>query len=276
VLSPAGGDSVKAKELLDAGHLSAAIAQLNDDVRSHPTDAQCRTFLFELLCFAGDYQRAMRQLDVLERQSTSAAVGAQVYRQTVMAEAARQRLFTHGLCPHFLFAPPPYSQLHLDAVDRLRQNQPAAARALLEQSARSRPPLTGQLAGQPFSAFRDCDDVLSPFLEVFVQTNYVWLPFEHIKRLTIPLPKRLRDLLWTPARLEAHQGPVGEVFLPVLYPGSGGHANDQIKLGRLTDWQVVGEEVTRGLGQHLLVIDGHDQGLLEIRELAFTAHANGS
>jgi type VI secretion system protein ImpE len=275
VLSPAGGDSVKAKALLDAGHLSAAIAQLNNDVRSHPTDARCRTFLFELLCFAGDYQRATRQLDVLERQSTSAAVGAQVYRHTLAAEEARQRLFTHGLCPHFLFAPPPYIQLHLDAINLLREDQPAAARALLEQSARSQPHLTGQLAGQPFSEWRDSDDLLSPVLEVFVHTNYVWLPFEHIKRLTIPLPKRLRDLLWTPAMLEAHQGPVGEVFLPVLYPGSGEHANDQIKLGRMTEWQVVGEEVTRGLGQHLFVIDGHDQGLLEIRELAFAAHANG-
>jgi type VI secretion system protein ImpE len=275
VLSPAGGDSVKAKALLDAGHLSAAIAQLNDDVRSHPTDAQCRTFLFELLCFAGDYQRATRQLDVLERQSPSAAVGAQVYRQTLTADEARQRLFTHGLRPQCLFAPPPYMQLHLDAVNHLRQDQPASARALLEQSAQARPRLTGQLAGQPFSEFRDSDDLLSPFLEVFVHTNYVWLPFEQIKRLTIPRPKRLRDLLWTPATLEAHQGPVGEVFLPVLYPGSGGHANDQIKLGRLTAWQVVGEEVTRGLGQHLFVIDGHDQGLLEIRELAFAAPANG-
>jgi len=49
-----------AEEFLKAGHLSAAVEQLNHEVRSRPTDSQRRTFLFELLCFAGDYQRAER------------------------------------------------------------------------------------------------------------------------------------------------------------------------------------------------------------------------
>src|SRR5262245_54915497 len=53
-----------AKELLDAGHLTAAIEQLTQEVRAHPTDVRQRIFLFELLCFTGDYQRAARPLDV--------------------------------------------------------------------------------------------------------------------------------------------------------------------------------------------------------------------
>ena len=69
-----------AEELLKAGHLSAAVEQLNQEVRSRPTDIQRRTFLFELLCFAGDYQRAERQLDVLGHQSATAEIGVQVYR----------------------------------------------------------------------------------------------------------------------------------------------------------------------------------------------------
>jgi type VI secretion system protein ImpE len=180
------------------------------------------------------------------------------------------------LQPHFLCEPPPYLHFHLEAVNRLREGQPAEAKALLGQSEHARRRVPGQLAGQPFSDFRDSDDVLSPFLEVFIQANYVWLPFEQIKHLTIPLPKQLRDLLWTPAVLEAHDGPVGEVFLPVLYAGSSTHANDQVKLGRMTDWQMAGEEVVRGLGQHLFLLDGNDRGLLELRELTFTAGANGT
>jgi type VI secretion system protein ImpE len=260
---------VTAKELFEAGHLSAAIEQLNHEVRSHPTDTQSRTFLFELLCFAGDYQRAARQLDVLERQSTTPAVGIQVYRNTLAAEEARQRLFTQGLRPHFLFDPPSYVHFHLEAVNHLRQGQPEEARAALEQSGHAQPRLTGQLDGQPFSDLRDSDDLLGPFLEVFIHTSYVWLPFEQVKRLTIPLPKRLRDLLWTPATLECHQEPVGEVFLPVLYPGSSTCDNEQIKLGRMTDWQGGGTEVMRGLGQHVWLIDGNERALLEIRDLAF-------
>jgi type VI secretion system protein ImpE len=265
---------VKAKELLDAGHLSAAIEQLNHEVRAHPTDAHHRAFLFELLCFAGDYQRAARQLDVLGHQSATAEVGVQVYRNVLAAEEARQRLFTQGLRPHFLLPPPPYVHLHLEAINRLRENQPAAARTLLEQAERSRPCVSGQLAGQPFHDIRDSDELLAPFLEVFVHNQYVWLPFEQIQRLTIPAPQKLRDLLWLPARLEAHAGPIGGVFLPVLYVGSSAHADEQIKLGRMTDWQDAGAGVVRGIGQHLWLLDGNDQALLEVREMACETSTN--
>jgi type VI secretion system protein ImpE len=265
---------VKAKELLDAGHLSAAIEQLNHEVRAHPTDTQGRTFLFELLCFAGDYQRAARQLEVLGHQSTTAEVGVQVYRNVLAAEEARQRLFTQGLCPHFLFPPPPYVPLHLEAINRLRDNQPAEARALLEQAERSRPQVAGRLAAQPFHDVRDSDALLAPFLEVFVHNQYVWLPWEQVQHLTVPAPQKLRDLLWLPAMLEAHAGAVGGVFLPVLYAGSSAHADDQVKLGRMTDWQDAGAGVVRGLGQHLLLLDENDQPLLEVREMACEPGAN--
>jgi len=35
------------------------------ELRDNPTDARRRTFLFELLCFAGEYERADKQLEVL-------------------------------------------------------------------------------------------------------------------------------------------------------------------------------------------------------------------
>ena len=92
-----------AKELLDAGHLSAAVEQVNQEVRLHPIDSRLRTFLFELLCFAGDFQRAERQLDVISQQDAKAEVGVQVYRNVLIAEKARRRLFAEGLCPRFLF-----------------------------------------------------------------------------------------------------------------------------------------------------------------------------
>ena len=258
-----------AEELLKDGHLSAAVEQLNQEVRSRPTDVQRRTFLFELLCFAGDYQRAERQLDVLGHQSATAEIGVQVYRHILTAEQARQRLFSEGVQPNFLFPPPPYVHLHLEALHQLYNRQPAEAVALLDQAQRSQPPLKGSVAGQPFTEWRDGDDLLAPFLEVMVHDQYVWLPFEQIKLLHITPPKRLRDLLWVPATLEAHAGPVGEVFLPVLYPDSHRHADERVKLGRMTDWTDMGEGVTLGAGQHLFFIDGQDRGILEVRDIEF-------
>jgi type VI secretion system protein ImpE len=258
-----------AEELLKAGHLSAAVEQLNQEVRSRPSDIQRRTFLFELLCFTGDCQRAQRQLDVLGHQSATAEIGVQVYRHILTAEQARQRLFSEGVQPNFLFPPPSYVHLHLEALQQLCNPQPAGAVALLDQSQRSQPPRTGILAGQPFTEWRDGDDLLAPFLEVIVHNQYVWLPFEQIKRLHITPPKRLRDLLWVPATLEAHAGPVGEVFLPVLYPDSHRHADGRVKLGRMTEWIDMGEGVTRGAGQHLFFIDGQDRGILEVQDIEF-------
>jgi type VI secretion system protein ImpE len=265
---------MQAKELLDAGNLSAAIAQLNQEVRSHPTDTRQRTFLFELLCFAGDYQRAERQLEVIGQQSATAEIGVQVYRNILAAETARRQLFSAGLRPRFLFDEPPYAHLHLEAVNRLRENRPAEAKALLEDSERTRPHPKGRLAETSFLDLRDADDLIGPFLEVIVHRDYVWLPFEQIKNLHISPPKRLRDLIWNPAKVESRPGAVGEVFLPVLYPGSSEHTDDQVRLGRMTDWMDLGEGLARGVGQRLFLIDGEERALLEIREVEFDEGPN--
>ena len=91
-----------AKELLDAGELSAAIEELTIEVKANPTDIWRRTFLFELLCFAGELDRAERQIDVVGVQSAQAEVGVQVYRNLLKAERARSRLLSDGLQPHFI------------------------------------------------------------------------------------------------------------------------------------------------------------------------------
>ena len=58
-------------ELYRAGELGQAIKALGDELRSNPLDARRRTFLFELLCFAGEYDRAEKHLDVLADQNPS-------------------------------------------------------------------------------------------------------------------------------------------------------------------------------------------------------------
>lgn len=264
-----------AKELLDAGQLSAAIEQLTQEVRAHPTDGRQRIFLFELLCFAGDYQRAARQLDVIGHQNATMALGVQVYRSILTAEEARQRLFAEGRRPDFLFDPPPYVSLHLEALQRLRVDRSDEAEALLEQSVHARPSLHARLDGRLCEDFRDADDLLAPFLEVIVGGRYVWLPFTQILHLHIAPPRRLRDLLWASATLESPYGPVGEVFLPVLYVGSSTHTDERVRLGRMTDWQRLSAGLVRGVGQRLFLADGEDRAMLEARDIEFEVAAPG-
>src|SRR5438477_11261648 len=53
------------QELFRAGRLADASKALSAELCDNPTDVRRRTFLFELLCFAGEYDRADNQLDVL-------------------------------------------------------------------------------------------------------------------------------------------------------------------------------------------------------------------
>jgi type VI secretion system protein ImpE len=80
-------------ELYRAGRLEEAIDALGAAVRDNPTDAQRRTFLFELLCFAGNYDRAEKQLDALARNGQDAEMGALVYRGALHADRIRQSMF---------------------------------------------------------------------------------------------------------------------------------------------------------------------------------------
>ncbi len=260
---------MKAKELLEASELSAAIAALTQDVKKQPTDTHLRTFLFELLCFAGEYERADRQLDVIGHQNESAGIGVEIYRQLLKADKARQRWFADGLKPTFLLEAPSWVQHQLEAGSRLRAQQTAEAKALLRQAASTSPKPQGILNGKPFTDFRDSDDRLGPVLEVFLRESYVWLPWEQIKKITIPKPKQLRDLLWTPATLEAGEGAAGDVFLPVLYAGSHSEEDDQLRLGKITDWRGLGDGLAGGIGQKTFLVDDSELSILEIREIEF-------
>jgi len=49
---------VTPRELFKAGKVREAVQVLTAYLREHPSDTAQRTFLFELLCFAGEYGRA--------------------------------------------------------------------------------------------------------------------------------------------------------------------------------------------------------------------------
>lgn len=258
-----------AKELLDAGKLRAAIEELTDKVKASPSDTRQRISLFELLLFAGDWERAERQVDVIAHQSMESGLGVQVYRNNIKAERERERLFSDGLRPHFISVPPAYVELHLSAINRVREGNIREARETLDRAEEERPAFGGAINGREFSDFRDYNDLVGPVLEAIVQDQYTWIPFEQISLLEIGAPRQLRDLVWTPARIEATDGTSGEIYIHTLYEGSGNHADDQVKLGRMTDWKDAGEGLYLASGSRLFLIDGEDRALLEARKIEF-------
>ena len=259
----------EAQTLFEAGKLGAAIAELARALGDGHDDATARTFLFELLCFAGEWERAEEELDMLGRQSVQAEIGVHAYRNNIQAERRRARVFTEGELPKFLFEPPAYIYQMLEAINRVRVGDVADAKAALAHVEAARVATSGKFNGDAFTDFRDGDDLLAPVLELFVNEDYVWLPFEQIQRIEIAAPKRLRDLLWASGRIEALASVVGEVFLPALYFNSSAHPNEQVRLGRMTDWQSPGEEIYAGAGLKMFFVDGEEQPLFEARQVEF-------
>lgn len=230
------------QEFFRAGKLQEAIQLLGSELRDHPGDNQRRTFLFELLCFAGEFSRAEKHLTLLSDTHPDAAMGGLLYRSAVHAELKRSAFFEAKA----------YQQS--PTIPNMR---------------------TGTLNGEPFRTIEDIDPRLGARLEVFIAGEYMWLPFAHIGSLTMGPPRFLRDLLWASATITA--GPAlegkefGEVLLPILYPFSYHHERDSVKLGRETDWVLADEEPLEiPFGQKLLVLDGQRSvPILEIRSLQF-------
>lgn len=254
-----------AKELYQVGDLGGAIEELTREVKSHPTDSKLRTFLFELLAFAGEWDRAGRQLDVLGNGSMQAEVGVHAYKNAIAAERQRAKFFSEGERPHFLSEPPAYVDTHIAGLDKLREGDAVAARELLDRAEEERPALPGTVDGQQVDDFRDADDLMAPVLEVFFNEKYVWIPFENVRRIEIARPARLRDLIWPTVRVETKDGPAGETLAPALYYGSSSHENALVRLGRMTDWIDAGEAIQRSVGLRMYLAGQVDYSMLEIQ-----------
>ncbi|WZP00778.1 type VI secretion system accessory protein TagJ [Isosphaeraceae bacterium EP7] len=248
-----------ARELLEAGRLGEAIAVLGAELKARPTDKGLRVFLFELLCFAGEYDRAGKQLDAigrLETTQTEVQLGVRQYVDLLAAERSRAAVFAGKARPRFPLLPPEGVALHADALAQLAAGDAAGAGELLKRAEGLHEVVRGSRDGVEFDEVRDADDVLAPVVEVLTAAGYFWVPWSQVQYLEVDPPKRLRDLIWAPAKLATHDGQLGEVFLPALYPGSHTHADESVKLGRATDWQEFepGSELRRGLGAKLCLV----------------------
>ncbi len=228
------------KQLFEAGKVREAQQALTAYLRDHPADDAQRTFLFELLCFSGDYDRAEKQLAVLSQGSGQNELGAVLYYAALHAEKTRHQVFEK-------------QEFSRDG----KESSPG-----------------GHLNGRPFSSLRDADPDLGARLEVFAAGAYLWIPFEHIASVQMEPPKKLRDTLWIPALVQA--GPsfkgteLGEVLLPAVYPFSWKHPDESVWLGRVTDWSADEAGTEYPSGQKTLLLDGEEVPFLEIRSLEFS------
>jgi type VI secretion system protein ImpE len=263
-----------ANEQYQSGDLRGALAAATEEVRKHPADTSRRGFLTELLCAAGELERADRQLDALGQQDPQAALGVSMFRQLIRAEQARQQFYSEGRVPEFLAEISPLLRLHLEGSLLLREGQGTEAAAVLAKAEGQRPHVSGTSDGRSFDDLRDLDDLTAPVFEVLTSTGkFYWIPIEQVELVEFRAPARPRDLLWRRARMVVRGGPDGEVFLPVVYAGTSGEADDRLKLGRATEWRGGDGTPVRGLGQRTFLVGDEAVPILELKELTIQAPA---
>lgn len=229
-----------AQTLFKAGRLTEAVSALNSYLRDNPSDLKSRTFLFELLCFTGDFERAEKQLNIVEQESSKESMlGTLLYKAALNAEKTRQEMFETKTFP--------------------------------QPTGKATGPLRGKLNGKEFESLSDADPHIGEKLEVFAAGDYLWISFRDIATIRMEEPKKLRDLFWAPARLTT--GPtfrsreLGEILLPAIAALSWQHENDEVRLGRVTEFCEDESGATAPYGGKTLLVDGEEIALLDVREL---------
>ncbi len=230
--------ALRARQFFEQGKVREAQNELTAFLREHPSEVAERTFLFELLCFSGDYDRAEKQLAALTNDDPKTEMGAILYRSALHGERTRHRVFEN---------------------QEFSKDQPASS--------------PGKLNGEDFRSVKDADPDLGARLEVFAAGAYLWIPFEHIASVEMGAPTRLRDTLWGTALVRT--GPafkgreLGEVLIPAVYPFSWKHSDESAWLGRTTQWAADEEGKEYPSGQRVWLVDDREVPFLEVRSLEF-------
>jgi type VI secretion system protein ImpE len=260
-----------ALDAFNAGRLHDAVQAAIEEVRDSPTDVDKRWLLASLFCFEGDFDRAEKHLQTILSAAPDLAPDVLLFRNLLRGETARRQCFSDGRVPAF---PEPPSESHkqlLRALTLISSNEAESAAELLEKVGAAAPALTGECNGEPFSGFRDWDDVLATILEaITVNGDYYWLALEQLREIRFEPVVEPRDYLWRAAQITTYDHETLAVHFPALYPGSHEDSEDAIRLGRAADWVEAPGGIRRGKGVRAFSVGDQTRPLTSIDTLRFS------
>ena len=260
-----------ALETLRAGDVPGTLEMLKQNVRKAPRDPRLRTFLFQMFCVTGEWDRALTQLTAVSELDPMALPMAHAYRLAIRCEVLREGVFRGERSPTVLGDPGPWLPLLIEATKRLAHGKADEAADLRDQAFEAAEETGGTLNGEPFAWIADADPRLGPVLEVFVNGNYMWVPFTRIQEIGFDPPADLRDQIWMPASFTWSNGGEMMGFVPTRYPGSTTDA--ALSLSKRTDWHDLSPDWSVPLGQRILVTDTAETAVMDVRTLTITAEA---
>lgn len=255
------------------GDPQKALAQLQDAVRAHPSDAKLRIFLFQLLCVLGQWSRALNQLEVAAGLDPAALPMKQTYGDAIRCAVMREQVFEGRKSPMVFGQPEQWIALLIESLLVAGKGQAGESQRLRDQAFAQADAVSGTLDGKAFEWIADADSRIGPVLEAVINGRYYWVPFSRLSKIVIEPPADLRDMVWMPANLLFENGGESVALVPTRYPGSEKSAEGVIALARKTTWEPMGDDAYRGIGQRIFATDAGEWPLMEVRSIELTAPA---
>lgn len=253
------------EELLKSGDPEGALAALQAQVRVKPQDLKLRIFLFQLLCVLGDWKRAVQQVKICGELSSEAVPMAQTYREAIVCEVYREKVFAGEKTPLVMGEPQEWLAHLMEALRLDAAGHGPEAAAMRAQAFDAAPSSPGDINGVTFDWIADADMRFGPVLEAVINGRYIWLPFAQIQAMKIDPPTDLRDMVWTPAEIILSSGGQIVALIPTRYPGTTRDGTAGEKLARETSWTELPGGTFAGRGLRLLSTGDADHAIQDIR-----------
>lgn len=260
----------KLNSLISSGQLQQAMEHALTVLRDDPLNAQMRAVYVELLCIAGELDKADAQLDMIVRQHPDFLLGAVNVRQLIRAETSRRDFYQGGMTATLFGEPAAMFSALLKLRLAIHEQDIGAAALAAEEMEQLRPEVAVEQRGQRYTDIRDLDDSLGGYLELFgTDGKYYLAGFEQIASLKLHPPKSLLDTIWRRVDISIIDGPQGEAFLPLIYvANSADHDTDPaVRLGRVTDWHEHDARLITGSGQKMVLLGEQAVALGDLLEL---------
>ena len=259
-----------ARQRLQDGDVRGAFDALKQEVRKAPRQANLRTFLFQMFCVFGEWDRALTQLTVAAELDPLALPMAEAYRTLIRCEMVRSGVFAGTRTPTLFGHPLVWVPLLIEANRALVAGSYAAAAEMRDQAFEQAEAVSGTVDGQPFDWIADADPRLGPVMEAVLDGTYYWIPMQHIGKVKIEAPADLRDQVWLPVDFTWINGGTSVGFIPTRYPGSATADDPLLALSRRTEWVPQGDTENGwalGLGQRMFTTNESDVPLMDVRHL---------
>ncbi len=245
--------------MLADGRLADAVALQEAAVGAAPTDPAARRLLVDLLAFAGRLDDALAHLARIDAADPDWPEAARNLHRLFRAERRRT---ADGRGPTVVPDPPPrHATRRRRAAQLLRRARPDEAVRAVDAADAVSPVVRGFIDGREFDGLRDADDRFGSVLEAFRGGEYLWVPWEALRKAVLAPAAVLLDQLYRPAVLTFRDGSAADVHLPLVYPASY-RAEGAFALGAETDHVCPDNGPTRCVGGKLLLVGEDDEVML--------------